>query len=348
MARIERVERPTEQRSLRFDFPPPARSGRIVVEAEKLIVEVAGRTLIADAGFAVERGQRVALIGPNGSGKTTLLETLLGRREAAAGRVKLGHNVTVGYYSQQSLELPEGLRTIDAVVAGTKLTGPQARTLLGRFLFSGEEVEKPVSALSGGERRRLALLRTVVSGANFLVLDEPTNHLDIESREALEDALLGFPGTLLFVSHDRALIEALATRTLAIEAGRLTAPRGRVRRLRPRACSAAGRPSPRSRRRRRSPRSRRQAPERRTVAAGGQAGGQAGARDRDAGGGAGSARDAALTARGVRGRRLGRRGRHPPPGAPGGAGVPLPRVGAARGRGRLRRRPTGARRCRSR
>jgi ATP-binding cassette subfamily F protein 3 len=226
MARIERVERPTEQRSLRFDFPAPARSGRVVVEAEKLIVEVAGRTLIADAGFAVERGQRVALIGPNGAGKTTLIETLLGRRDPAAGRVKLGHNVTAGYYSQQSLELPEGVRAIDAVVSGTKLTGPQARTLLGRFLFSGDEVEKAVSALSGGERRRLALLRTVVSGANFLVLDEPTNHLDIESREALEDALLAFPGTLLFVSHDRALIEALATRTLAIEAGRLVARDG--------------------------------------------------------------------------------------------------------------------------
>ena len=221
MARIERIDRPTEQRSLKFDFPAPARSGRIVVEAENLIVEVAGRTLIADAGFAVERGQRVALIGPTGAGKTTLLETLLGRREAAAGRAKIGHGVHTGYYSQQSLELPEGLRLIDALVSGTKLTGPQARTLLGRFLFSGDEVEKPVAALSGGERRRLALLRTVVSGANFLVLDEPTNHLDIESREALEDALLAFPGTLLFVSHDRALIEALATRTLAIEAGRV-------------------------------------------------------------------------------------------------------------------------------
>ena len=105
---------------------------------------------------------------------------------------------------------------IDALASGTKLTGPQARTLLGRFLFSGEEVEKPVAALSGGERRRLALLRTVVSGANFLILDEPTNHLDIESREALEDALLGFPGTLLFVSHDRHFLAALSNRVLEL------------------------------------------------------------------------------------------------------------------------------------
>ena len=127
----------------------------------------------------------------------------------------------MAYYSQQSLELPEHLRLVDAVAQGTRLNGPQARTLLGRFLFSGDQVEKPVSVLSGGERRRLALARTVVSGANFLVLDEPTNHLDIESREALEDALAEFPGTILLVSHDRALIEALATRTIAIEDGRL-------------------------------------------------------------------------------------------------------------------------------
>jgi ATP-binding cassette subfamily F protein 3 len=129
--------------------------------------------------------------------------------------------VSLAYYSQQSLELPEQARLVDAVGHGTKLTGPQARMLLGRFLFSGDQVEKPVSVLSGGERRRLALARIVVSGANLLVLDEPTNHLDIESREALEDALDGFPGTILFVSHDRALIEALATRTIAIEDGRL-------------------------------------------------------------------------------------------------------------------------------
>src|SRR6185312_6596269 len=206
--------------------PAPKRSGRIVVEAEGLDVAVAGRTLVKGADFAIERGQRVALIGPNGAGKTTLLETLLGRREPAAGKIRLGHGAEPGYYSQQSLELPDAYRALDAITSGTGLTGPAARDLLGLFLFSGEDVEKPVSALSGGERRRLALARTVVSGANFLVLDEPTNHLDIESREALEDALLGYPGTLLLVSHDRALIEALATRTLAIEDGRLIAREG--------------------------------------------------------------------------------------------------------------------------
>ena len=221
MARIERVDRPTEQRSLRFDFPPPARSGRVVLEAEHLDVEVAGRTLVHDGTFHIERGQRAALIGRNGAGKTTLLETLLGRRPPAAGKAKIGHNVEVAYYSQQSLELPEHMRLVEAVAQGTKLTGPQARTLLGRFLFSGEEAEKEVSVLSGGERRRLALARIVVSGANLLVLDEPTNHLDIESREALEDALTAFPGTILLVSHDRALIEAIATRTIAIEGERL-------------------------------------------------------------------------------------------------------------------------------
>jgi ATP-binding cassette, subfamily F, member 3 len=226
IARIERIDRPSGQRTLGFRFPAPARSGRIVLEAEGLDVAVPGRTLISGADFAIERGQRVALIGPNGAGKTSLIETILGARPAAAGRVKLGHGVTSGYYSQQSLELPDAYRALDVVTSGTGLTGPMARDLLGHFLFSGDEVEKPVSALSGGERRRLALARTVVSGANFLVLDEPTNHLDIESREALEDALLAFPGTLLLVSHDRALIEALATRTLAIEDGRLVARDG--------------------------------------------------------------------------------------------------------------------------
>jgi len=226
IARIERIDRPSGQRTLGFRFPAPARSGRIVLEAEGLDVAVPGRTLISGADFAIERGQRVALIGPNGAGKTSLVESLLGVRRIAAGKVKLGHNVSVAYFTQHEEELPANATVLEAMAAGTPLNQNQARTLLGRFLFSGETVDRKVSVLSGGERRRLSLAKLVAGGANFLVLDEPTNHLDIESREALEDALLGFPGTVLLVSHDRALIEALATRTLAIEDGRLIAREG--------------------------------------------------------------------------------------------------------------------------
>jgi ATP-binding cassette, subfamily F, member 3 len=226
MARIERVDRPAGQRALSFSFPQPKRSGRIVAEVDGLELGVAGRTLVRDGSFAIERGDRVALIGPNGAGKTTLLETLTGVREAQAGRIKIGHNVTIGYYSQQSLELPDAHRAIEVLTQGGRMTGPEARNLLGLFLFSGDEAEQPVARLSGGERRRLALARAVAGGANFLILDEPTNHLDIESREALEDALEAYGGTLLLVSHDRALIEALATRTIAIEASRLVLRQG--------------------------------------------------------------------------------------------------------------------------
>src|SRR5205823_11450558 len=172
--------------------------------------------------FALERGEHVALVGPNGSGKTTLLETLLGLRPPRAGTARLGHGVEPAYFSQQEIELPNTGSVLDAAQSATRLPRPQAQALLGRFLFSGwDEHEKPVAALSGGERRRLALALVVASGANFLVLDEPTNHLDLESREALEAALEAFPGTMLLVSHDRALIDAVAERTLAIEDGRL-------------------------------------------------------------------------------------------------------------------------------
>jgi ATP-binding cassette subfamily F protein 3 len=205
-------------RRLGFEFLKPARSGRVVVEAEGLELAVPGRTLLREVAFALERGEHVALVGPNGSGKTTLLETLLGAREPQAGRVRLGHGVVPAYFSQHEVELPTRGSVLDCAQAATGLPRPQAQSLLGRFLFSGWEAhEKPISALSGGERRRLALALVVASGANFLVLDEPTNHLDLESREALEAALEAFPGTVLLVSHDRALIDAVARRTLAIE-----------------------------------------------------------------------------------------------------------------------------------
>jgi ATP-binding cassette subfamily F protein 3 len=221
-ARAE-VDRLTlRRRTLGFEFLKPARSGRVVVEAEELAVGVGGRTLLPSASFALERGEHVALVGPNGSGKTTLLETMLGQREADGGVVRLGYGVEATYFSQHEVELDERGSVLECTQAATGLQRPQAQQLLGRFLFSGwGEHEKPVAVLSGGERRRLALAHAVASGANFLVLDEPTNHLDLESREALEAALEAFPGTVLLVSHDRALLDAVAHRTLAIEDGRL-------------------------------------------------------------------------------------------------------------------------------
>jgi ATP-binding cassette, subfamily F, member 3 len=205
-------------RTLGFDFLKPARSGRTVVETEDLAVSAGDKHLLEDVKFALERAEHVALVGPNGSGKTTLLETLLGRREPDTGRARLGHGVEPAYFSQHEIELDDRGSVLQCTQTMTGLQRPQAQALLGRFLFSGwTDHEKPVKALSGGERRRLALAVLVASGANFLVLDEPTNHLDLESREALEAALEAFPGTVLLVSHDRALIDAVARRTLAIE-----------------------------------------------------------------------------------------------------------------------------------
>jgi ATP-binding cassette subfamily F protein 3 len=221
LARMERVEKPRGEKSLAFGFPKTTRPGRIVLEVDDLRLVVGDKLLVEDGSFALERGARVAVIGPNGSGKTTLIESLLGRRRPAAGRIKLGHNAEVAYFSQHVEELPEHATVLEAMCLGTALNQGQARNLLGRFLFGGDTVERRVGVLSGGERRRLSLARLVASGANTLVLDEPTNHLDIESREALEEALDAFDGTILFVSHDRALIDAVADETLSVERHRL-------------------------------------------------------------------------------------------------------------------------------
>jgi ATP-binding cassette subfamily F protein 3 len=244
-----------KQRSLGFEFLKPARSGRIVIEADALDISIGERMLLHDASFALERGEHVALVGPNGSGKTTLLETILGRRDAVSGRVGLGHGVEVAYFSQQEMELDTRGSVLMCVQTMTGLSRPDAQNLLGKFLFSGwDEHEKPVAVLSGGERRRLALAVTVASGANLLVLDEPTNHLDLESREALEAALDAFPGTMLLVSHDRALLDAVAERTLAIEDGELHSYDGgwaeMLRRREERSARAIKKPEPKVERKR--------------------------------------------------------------------------------------------------
>jgi ATP-binding cassette subfamily F protein 3 len=228
LAKIERIERdPRDGKGLEFAFSAPERSGRVIFELLDGRVEVGDEhiVLLEHVELWLERGEHVSLVGPNGTGKTTLIETLAGRRPLAAGRLSTGHNVKVGYLSQHADELgaggPPEQSVVDAAQRATGLSPGRARALLGRFLFSGEDAEKPLSGLSGGERRRLSLAVLVQSGANVLILDEPTNHLDIESREALEDALRGFAGAILLVSHDRALLDAVGTRTIAVEDGAL-------------------------------------------------------------------------------------------------------------------------------
>ncbi len=220
LQRMDRVTRdPTDTAALTFAFKPPERSGRVVFEMLDGEIEIGGKALLEDAELWLERGEHVSLVGPNGAGKTTLIETLAGRRELGGGKLSTGHNVKIGYLSQHADELSAGTaRTVlEAAQHATKLTPGKARALLGRFLFSGEDAEKPLDGLSGGERRRLSLAILVQSGSNVLILDEPTNHLDLESREALEQALDEFPGSLLLVSHDRALLDAVGTRTVAFE-----------------------------------------------------------------------------------------------------------------------------------
>jgi ATP-binding cassette, subfamily F, member 3 len=227
LKRIERIKRDgvgaeaRDRRDLRFSFVTPERPGRVVLKLAGATIEVPGRTLLDDASLELERGEHVVLVGPNGAGKTTLIEALAGRRELAAGSVRVGHNVKVGYLSQHA-ETAAGEGTVlEAAQRQTGLRGQKARDLLGAFLFSGAEVEKSLNDISGGEQRRLSLAILVASGANVLILDEPTNHLDIESREALEDALAAFEGAVILVSHDRALLEAVGTRTLVCEDGEL-------------------------------------------------------------------------------------------------------------------------------
>jgi ATP-binding cassette, subfamily F, member 3 len=242
LAKMDRLQRgPADGAALEFSFKPPERSGRVVFEFEDGHVDVGDRVLLDDVDLWLERGEHVSLVGPNGAGKTTLIETLAGRREldephsragaardgpagpvTVAGKLRTGHNVKLGFLSQHAEELSAGsARTVlEATTHLTKLTPNNARGLLGRFMFSGEDAEKPLEVLSGGERRRLSLAILFAGEPhppNVLILDEPTNHLDLESREALEAALNEFSGSLLLVSHDRALLDAVGKRTVAIE-----------------------------------------------------------------------------------------------------------------------------------
>src|SRR6266567_3713610 len=221
--RLERVERPQDFPEMHFEFTPVVDSGQVVVSTQKLVagyIDGKQRTeLVRVADLELLRGDCVGLLGPNGSGKTTLLRTIIGELPPLSGQVHLGHNVRIGYYSQTHAGLNAERSIIDEIRQATVLSEEGARTFLGRFLFSGEDVFKPIGTLSGGERSRVALAKLTLQGSNFLILDEPTNHLDLPSRQFLEEVLAEFEGTLLFVSHDRYFIDRLATKVWVIEDG---------------------------------------------------------------------------------------------------------------------------------
>lgn len=229
--RLERIERPQDFAEMTFEFSPVVDSGQVVLSTHKLAVGYpasqpdAEATLLARvADLELLRGDRAGLLGPNGSGKTTLLRTIIGELAPLSGSVAHGHNVRIGYYSQTHAGLNPERTIVDEIRHVSVLSEDGARSFLGRFLFSGDDVFKPIGALSGGERSRVALAKLTLQGSNVLILDEPTNHLDLQSRQFLEEVLGDFEGTLLFVSHDRYFVDSLATKVWVIEDGGLVIP----------------------------------------------------------------------------------------------------------------------------
>lgn len=225
LQRMEEIDTPRQEaRAMRVDLGGGVqRAGRVVLEFEDVTFGYgADKPLLSGANLVLERGERVALLGPNGSGKSTVMRLAAGELEPRSGLVRLGHNVSAAYQDQQLANLDPEKTVLEEVTDATGLDPADARSLLGAFLFSGEEVFKRVSSLSGGERNRLSLAELVASGANLLLLDEPTNNLDIPAREALERALLEYGGTLFFISHDRYFLRKLATRVLELEGGELS------------------------------------------------------------------------------------------------------------------------------
>ena len=220
--RDEAVARPLEEKQISLRLTAHTRSGDLVLLTKDLVAGY-DEPLFRCPDLEVRRGDRVALIGPNGAGKTTFLKTILAQIPPLWGRVRLGSSVHLGYLAQAQAGLDPEQTVLDAILAIRELPTSEARNFLGQFLFSGDDVFRTISTLSGGQRSRVALARLTLQGANFLLLDEPTNHLDLPSQEILQEVLGRFPGTILLVSHDRYLVEALATHIW-----RLTPPELRV------------------------------------------------------------------------------------------------------------------------
>ncbi len=228
LEKIERIEIPEEEKTVHFSFPQPKPSGRIVAEFSNVAKSYGERgpdehKVFANVNFMIERGERIALVGVNGAGKSTLIKLLAGAEPLTAGEYKLGHEVHPDYFAQdQYKELDPEARILDDLgELSPSSTQTQLRSLLGCFLFSGDDVFKRIGVLSGGERNRYALLKMLLHPANFLLLDEPTNHLDLRAKDVLLEALMKYTGTVVFVSHDRYFIDKLATRVFEIGDGKV-------------------------------------------------------------------------------------------------------------------------------
>ncbi len=220
LGHIERIEAPRAQKTTNYNLKT-TRSGDLVLATKDLEVGYGAISLVKVGTLEVERGQRIALIGPNGSGKTTFLKTLASELFPVAGSTRMGSRVQAAHYWQEAENLEASRQVIEELRRGKTMDPQEARNILGRFLFSGDDVYKQVSALSGGERSRLALAKLMLDDANLLLLDEPTNHLDIPARKALEEALSDYTGTIIFISHDRRLIADLATDIWEVKDDRL-------------------------------------------------------------------------------------------------------------------------------
>ncbi len=217
--KIERIEIPLEEPVPHFSFPQPPPSGRNVAEAAGLWMQYGEKRVLENVNFTIERGDRIALVGVNGAGKSTLIRLLSGQEAPTSGTLKLGHNVVAEYFAQDQYKVldPEARMLEDIGRVAPKVAEKDLRSLLGCFLFSGDDVFKPLGVLSGGERNRYALARILVSPANFLLLDEPTNHLDLRAKDVLLEAIGKFQGTVIFVSHDRYFIDGLGQRVFEVE-----------------------------------------------------------------------------------------------------------------------------------
>ena len=216
--RMEIMDRPQgDEKSASFSFKVNKPTGHIVSTISDVSIGFNDQAISKHINIAITKGDSIALVGPNGVGKTTLLKTIIGRLQAINGQISFGSNIEIGYYDQEQANLSSNKKVLNELWDEYPLTNEKdIRTVLGNFLFSGDDVLKPVSALSGGEKARLALAKLMMQGANFLILDEPTNHLDLDSKIILENALVDFPGTILFVSHDRYFINRIASKVIEL------------------------------------------------------------------------------------------------------------------------------------